>query len=56
MLKQNLRGVMGKTEPMEKFRKLNRQKIHISSFLSVNGNRISASAIMKKIEKWLSFR
>ena len=30
-------------------------KVCISGFLSVDGNRILASAIMKKIEKWLTF-
>ena len=53
MLKQNLRRVMGKTEPTEKFRKLNQWKIHISSFLSVDG--ISASAIMKKLKNGCHF-
>ena len=53
MLKQNLRWVTGKTEPMEKFRKLNRWKIHVSSFLSVDG--ISASAIMKKLKNGCHF-
>ena len=46
---------MGKTEPMEKFGKLNQQKICISSFRSVNGNRISASAIMKKLKNGCHF-
>ena len=31
-------------------------KVWVSSFPSVNRNRISVSAIMKKIEKWLPFR
>ena len=48
MLKRYLRWVMGKTEPMEKFGKLNRWKIHVSSFPIVD--RISASAIMKKLK------
>ena len=47
MLKQNLGRVMGKTEPAEKFGKLNQWKIHVSSFPSVH--RISVSAIMKKL-------
>ena len=34
MLKRNLRWVMGKTEPMEKFGKLNQWKICVPSFLS----------------------
>ena len=51
MLKWNLRWVMGKTEPTEKFGKLNRWKIHVSGFPSVvDGNGISASAIMKKLK------
>ena len=50
MLKQNLGWVTGKTEPMEKFGKLNQQKIYISSFTSFNGNGISASVIMKKLK------
>ena len=53
MLKQNLGWVMGKTEPTEKFGKLNQQKIHISSFPSVDGNGISGSSHYEKIEKWL---
>ena len=44
----NVEWVMGKTEPIEKFRKLNQWKIDISSFLSVDG--ISPSAIMKKLK------
>ena len=55
MLKQNLGWVMGKTEPMEKFGKLNQQKIHISSFPSVDGNGISGSAIMKKLKNGSHF-
>ena len=55
MLKQNLRWVTGKTEPMEKFRKLNGQKIHISSFLSIDGNGISVLAIMKKMKNGSNF-
>ena len=51
MLKWNLRWVTGKTEPMEKFRKLNRWNICVSSFPSVNINGISSSAIMKKLKK-----
>ena len=35
MLKWNLGWVTGKTEPMEKFRKLNRQNFCVSGFLSV---------------------
>ena len=46
-LKWNLGRVMGKTEPREKVRKLNRRKIHVSRFLSVNRNRISTLTIMK---------
>ena len=53
MLKQKIEWVTGKTEPTEKFRKLNQQKIHISSFLSVNGNEISALAIMKKLKNFV---
>ena len=30
-------------------------RVWVSGFLSVNGNGISAPAIMKKIEKWLPF-
>ena len=48
MLKRNLRRVMGKTEPTEKFGKLNQWKICVSSFPSVDG--ISPSAIMKKLK------
>ena len=55
MLKQNLGWVMGKTESTEKFRKLNWQKIHISSFLNVNGNGISALAIFKKFKNACHF-
>ena len=53
MLKRNLRRVTGKTEPTEKFRKLNRWKIYVSSFLSVD--RISVSAIMKKLKNGCHF-
>ena len=53
MLKQNLRRVMGKTEPIEKFGKLKQWKIHVSSFLSVDG--ISLSAIMKKLKNGCHF-
>ena len=53
MLKWNPRRVTGKTEPKEKFGKLNRLKIHISSFPNVNG--ISPSAIMKKLENGCHF-
>ena len=55
MLKLNLGWVTVKTEPMEKFWKLNQQKIHISSFPSVNGNGISAFAIMKKLKNGCHF-
>ena len=48
MLKRNLRRVTGKTEEIEKFGKLNRRKICVSSFPSVDG--ISPSAIMKKLK------
>ena len=48
MLKRNLGRVTGKTEPTEKFGKLNWWKSHISHFLSVNRNGLSALAIMKK--------
>ena len=48
MLKRNLRRVTGKTEPIEKFGKLNQRKICVSSFPSVEG--ISPSAIMKKLK------
>ena len=48
MLKQNLRRVTGKTELTEKFGKLNRWKIHVSSFPSVDH--------YEKIENWLPFR
>ena len=51
--KWNLGRVTGKTEPTEKFRKLNRQKIHVFSFPSVDG--ISASAIMKKMKNAFHF-
>ena len=37
----------GETEPTEKVGKMNRQKIHVSSFPSVDRNGISASAILK---------
>ena len=50
MLKWNLGRVMGKTEPTERVGKPNLRKIHISSFPSVNGNRISALAIMKNLK------
>ena len=52
MLKQNIR-VMGKTEPTEKFGKLNQWRIHLSSFPSVNG--ISQLAIMKKLKNGCHF-
>ena len=55
MLKQNLGRVTGKIEPTEKVRKLNWQKIHVSSFLSVDGNGISPSAIMKKLKNGCHF-
>ena len=55
MLKQKLRWVMGKTEPTEKIGKLNQCKIHVSSFLSVNRNRISAFAIMKQLKNGCHF-
>ena len=55
MLKQNLGRVMGKTEPTEKVRKLNRQKIHISIFPSVNGMGISVLAIMDKLKNGCHF-
>ena len=48
MLKRNLRRVTGKTEPIEKFGKLNRRKIRVSSFPSVDG--ILLLAIMKKLK------
>ena len=41
---------MGKTEPKEKVGKLNRRKIHVSSFPSVNRNGISVLAIMKQLK------
>ena len=50
MLKQNLGRVTEKTEPTEKVGKLNRWKIHISSFPSVDGNEISALAIIKTLK------
>ena len=53
MLKQNLRRVTGETEPIEKFGKLNRWKICVSSFPSVDG--ISPSAIMKKLKNGCHF-
>ena len=53
MLKRNLGRVTGKTEPTEKFGKLNQWKIHIFSFLSVD--KISASAIMKKLKNGCHF-
>ena len=53
MLKWNLRRVTGKTEQIEKFGKLNRWKICVSSFLSVDG--ISPSAIMKKLKNGCHF-
>ena len=40
---------------MEKFQITNPPKVWVSGFLSVDRNRISALAIMKKIEKWLPF-
>ena len=52
MLKWNLRWVTGKTEPMEKFRKLNRWKICVSSFPSAA---ISALASMKKLKNGCHF-
>ena len=55
MLKRNLRQVMGKTEPTEMVRKLNRWKICVSGFPSVDRNRISASAIMKKLQNGCHF-
>ena len=55
MLKWNLTRVMGKTEPTEKVGKVNRWKIHVSSFLSVDGNGISASAIIKKLKNGCHF-
>ena len=53
MLKQNFRRVMGKTEPIEKFGKLNRWKIRVSSFPSADG--IPLSAIMKKLKNGCQF-
>ena len=53
MLKRNFRRVTGKTEPIEKFRKLNRRKIRVSSFLSADG--ISLSAILKKLKNGCHF-
>ena len=44
-----------KTEPTEKFGKLNQRKIHISNFLSVNENGISGLAIMKKMKNGYHF-
>ena len=55
MLKRNLGRVMGKTEPTEKVGKLNQQKIHVSSFPSVDRNDISALAIMKKLKNSCHF-
>ena len=55
MLKQNLRWVMGKTEPTEKFGKLNQQKNHVSGFPSVDGNGISVLTIMKKLKNGSHF-
>ena len=40
---------------IENFQIINPPKVWVSSFLSVNKNRISALAIMKKIEKWPPF-
>ena len=45
----------GKTEPREKDGKLNQWKIHVSGFLNVDGNGISASAIMKKLKNGCHF-
>ena len=53
MLKRNFRRVTGKTEPIEKFGKLNQQKICVSSFLSADG--ISGLAIMKKLKNGCHF-
>ena len=53
MLKWNIRRVTGKTEPTEKFGKLNQWRIHVSSFSSVN--RISQLAIMKKLKNGCHF-
>ena len=53
MLKRNFRRVTGKTEPIEKFGKLNRRKIHVSSFQSADG--ISLLAIMKKLKNGCHF-
>ena len=39
----------------EKFQITDPPKVWVSGFLSVDGNGISVSAIMKKIEKWLPF-
>ena len=51
MLKQNLRWVTGKTEPMDKFGKLNRQ-----NFLSLDFRVWNISiGHYEKIEKWLPF-
>ena len=51
MLKWNLGWVMGKTEPMEKFRKLNRRIFCL--WISECG--ISVSAIMKKLKNGCHF-
>ena len=51
VLKQNPGWVMGKTEPMEKFGKLNRQ-----NFLSLDFQVWNISiGHYEKIEKWLPF-
>ena len=51
MLKKNLRWVTGKTEPIEKFGKLNRQNFWSLDFRVRN---ISVGHY-EKIEKWLPF-
>ena len=49
----NVEWVTGKTEPIEKFGKLNQRKIRVSSFLSADG--ISLSAILKKLKNGCHF-
>ena len=39
----------------EKFHITNPSKVLVSGFMTANRNRILASAIIKKIEKWLPF-
>ena len=59
MLKWKLGWVIGKTEQKENshlwFSECRKVTTHKCPSINVNGNRISVSAIMKKLKKWLPF-